>query len=220
MNWKKTVFLNFNLYAVTDIPGPDARILDKIEQAYRGGADIVQLRSKALSDAELYRLGLAIRPLADRYQKLFFINDRVDLALACQADGVHLGQDDMPVGAARAMAERHGAEFWIGKSTHSIEQALEAAGEGADYIGVGPVYATPTKPGRPAVGLELVKAVSQKVKIPFVAIGGIHGQNIREVLAAGASRVAVVRAIFSSEDIYESTQRLRNKIESCLATRH
>jgi thiamine-phosphate pyrophosphorylase len=140
----------------------------------------------------------------------------VDLAIALGADGVHLGQDDLPLRAAREMAARSKVKLWLGKSTHSVAQALEAEKEGADYIGVGPVYETPTKPMRRAVGLDLIRRVQSKIEIPFVAIGGIDENRMKEVIHAGALRVAVVRAVFAAERVYETTKRMRMQIEELI----
>ena len=212
MNWKKAVFENFKLYAVTNIQAADTGVLQKIDAAYRGGADIVQLRTKHMTDRALMELGKEIRKIADRERKLFFVNDRLDIALGAAADGVHLGQDDLPVEDARRLCRRAGARMWIGKSTHSLEQATNAEKEGADYIGVGPVFETPAKPGRKPVGVDLVSQVSTRVRIPFVAIGGIDSTNIERVLAAGATRIAAVRAIFAASDPGEAARRLRQFI--------
>jgi thiamine-phosphate pyrophosphorylase len=212
MGWKEKVFDDFRIYAVTDlrVEGPNA--LKGIEAAYRGGADIVQLRSKVLPDAALIRLGSRIKKIAERNRKLFFVNDRVDLALAIGADGVHLGQEDIPVAVARKLAKRAGLKIWVGKSTHSLKQALAAVNEGADYIGVGPVFETPTKPHTKSVGLRFVKQAAVKVRIPWVAIGGIDRGNIRDVIAAGASRVAVVRAIFAVKDPESAVRELKHQL--------
>jgi len=209
MNSKKKLLSQFKLYAVTDLKGDGAGLLDKVEAAYRGGVDIVQLRAKATSDGALLNLAKKIQVLAAKANKLFFMNDRVDMALISQADGVHLGQDDMPIADARLLARRAGAELLVGKSTHSVEQAKAAFEEGADYIGVGPIFSTPTKPGRAAVGLELIRQVTQaRLPIPFVAIGGIDLTNIQHVFDAGAQRVACVRAIFDQEDVYHAAEQL------------
>ncbi len=144
MSWKEKVFANFKLYAVTDLRENSPEALEKIEAVYQGGADIVQLRSKTLSDRELLEIGRKIRILADRTQKLFFINDRPDLAMILQADGVHLGQDDLPVAEVRRLFAKSNFKAWIGKSTHSLEQGLKAVEEEPDYLGGGPVFATPT----------------------------------------------------------------------------
>lgn len=212
MNWKEKVFEGFRLYAVTDLKTESLDVLKKIDAACRGGADIVQLRSKVLSDAALMRLGLRIGKIAQKHRKLFFVNDRVDIALATGADGVHLGQEDMPVRVARKLARQVGRRVWIGKSTHNLWQALEAVSEGADYIGIGPVFATPTKPNVRSVGLRFVKKAAMKIRIPWVAIGGIDLGNIRDVARAGAARVAVVRAIFAAEDPEGAARKLKQQL--------
>ncbi len=212
MSWKKRVFEKFRLYAITDLRDEDPGIFKKVEAAYRGGADIVQLRSKMLPDAVLCRIGLRIRRIADRYRKLFFLNDRADLALAVGADGVHVGQDDLPPQAVRKIAGKR--EIFVGLSTHSLSQALQGAREEVDYIGVGPIFETPTKPGYKPVGLGLIREVKRRVKIPFVCIGGIDQENVEEVLQAGARRVAVVRAVFGAQDVYQATKNLREGIEN------
>ena len=213
MSWKNEVFKNFKLYAITDLGTESPEELKKIESAYQGGADIVQLRSKVLTDAAMLRIGRAMRSLADRYQKLFFVNDRVDLALAADADGVHVGQEDLPVAEIRKICDHQKKSLWIGKSTHTVEQALQGVREGADYIGVGPIFGTPTKPDYPPTGLELMERVRDKIRIPWVAIGGINEENLETVLKIGAERVAVVRAIFAAEDIENATRKLRDQIE-------
>ncbi|MFA7255778.1 MAG: thiamine phosphate synthase [Candidatus Omnitrophota bacterium] len=213
MDWKRKVFEGFRLYAVTDLKAESTDVLRKIDAAYRGGADIVQLRSKVLSDAALIRLGLKIKKIAEKNRKLFFVNDRMDLALAIGADGVHLGQDDMPVRVAQRLAKRAGRKIWIGKSTHNLKQALAAVREGADYIGVGPVFATPTKPHVKCVGLRFVKQAAMKIRIPWVAIGGIDLKNIRNVVGAGAARVAVVRAIFAAQHSEYAARKLKHQLK-------
>ncbi len=210
MNWKKSVLKNFKLYAVTDIRGAGSEILKKVEAAYRGGADIVQLRSKNVSDASLYQLGIRWRKIADKFRKLFFVNDRVGLALAVEADGVHLGQDDLPMQAFRKITR---GELFIGRSTHSLHEALAAEREGVDYIGVGPIFERPTKPTYKPVGLDLIRAVKRRIQIPFVCIGGIDLSNIHHVAEAGGARVAVVRAIFAAKDVTETTRKLREVLE-------
>lgn len=212
MNWKDEVFAGFKLYAVTDLREADRGYLDKIEAAYRGGADMVQLRAKGLRDGALYDFAREVRRMADRHRKLFFVNDRVDLALSVKADGVHLGQDDLPILEARRLARVAGTSLRIGKSTHSFQQALQAERENADYIAVGPVFATPTKPSYPPVGLALINQVRECLQIPFLAIGGIDLSNMHAVLEAGASRVAVVRAIFGAPDPEQAARALREKI--------
>lgn len=213
MNSKKHVFENFKLLAITDLKSFEPDTLLKIEAAYAGGADIIQLRSKTLPDKDMIALGLMMRRLADKYEKLFFVNDRMDLALMTGADGVHLGQEDMSLAYARDICKKVGATLWIGKSTHSIDQALAAVQEGADYIGVGPIFATPTKPGRVPVGLDLIREVRKRVALPLVAIGGIDEDNLDQVLEAGATRIAVVRAVFASSNVFEAAESLRQHVE-------
>jgi thiamine-phosphate pyrophosphorylase len=178
--------------------------LDTVEAALRGGADIFQLRDKHAPDDALMRAAETVRGLCDEHDALFVMNDRPDLALAAGADGVHLGQDDMDLGEARAIV---GPDLLIGRSTHSPAQIDAVAG--ADYIGVGPVHATPTKLGRPAVGLELVSYAVAHARVPFFAIGGIDAANLPEVVAAGATRAAVVRAISEAADPEPAARALR-----------
>ena len=211
MNWKKKVFENFKLYAITDLQEEDPEIFGKVEAAYRGGADIVQLRSKTLRDDSLYRLGVRFRKIADRFRKLFFVNDRPDLAIAVEADGVHLGQEDLPMEGVRKILK--GRKMFIGRSTHGLTQALQAVKDGVDYIGVGPIFKTPTKPAYRPVGLELIWQVKRRISIPFVCIGGIDKTNIQEVVRAGGSRVAVVRAIFGARDVTQATAALAGVLQ-------
>jgi thiamine-phosphate pyrophosphorylase len=178
--------------------------LAALEPALRGGVDVFQLRDKHAADGELLRAAETARALCTRHGALFVVNDRPDLAVAADADGVHLGQDDMPVEQARAIV---GPELLIGRSTHSPGQ-VDGAG-GADYIGVGPIHATPTKLGRPAVGLDLVRYAAAHAAVPFFAIGGIDHTNIGTVVGAGAARAAVVRAIGESADPEASARELR-----------
>jgi len=213
MSGNRKSFKSFRIYAVSDLHQGSSGELRKIEAAYRGGADVVQLRSKTLPDAALIRLGLKIRSIATQKHRWFIVNDRVDIALATGADGVHLGQDDMPVRVARQIVRKRKHEFIIGKSTHSLKQAIAAAQEGADYIGVGPVFATPTKPGVRPVGLGFVKQAAKHIRIPWVAIGGIDFSNVCEVATAGATRIAVVRAIFAEKDPEYAVRELKRQLD-------
>jgi thiamine-phosphate pyrophosphorylase len=172
--------------------------------ALRGGADIFQLRDKHASDAEILLAAETARSLCSEHGALFVVNDRPDLAIEARADGVHLGQDDMGIAEARALV---GPELLIGRSTHSPVQIDEATG--ADYIGVGPIHATPTKQWRPAVGLDLVRHAVAHAAMPFFAIGGLDVTRLREAVAAGATRAAVVRAICAADDPEAATRALR-----------
>ncbi len=202
---------NFKLYAVTDYKRASDFSASQIENALKGGVDVIQLRSKQLSDADLFKIGKAIRRITLKRKKLFIVNDRTDLMLALNADGVHLGQDDLPVDAARHLFGKQ--HRFIGKSTHSIAQAIQAEKEGADYIGFGPIFGTPTKPTYEPIGLKDVSALKKKIKIPFVCIGGINENNLDEVLDAGAERVAVVRGIFSKPNCGSAAAILKEKLK-------
>jgi len=198
--WQGKVFKNFRLYAVTDLKSNGgARILSQIEAAYRGGADIIQLRSKNLPMSEKVRLGLAILKIANRLKKLYFVNDSFSLAVLTGAHGLHVGQDDLPPKEVRRLCGKMNHRLILGLSTHSDTQAKRAQMEPVDYFAVGPVFATPTKPDYRSVGLGLVGRVSRFAKKPWVAIGGIDLKNLDLVLEQGASRVAVVRAVFSAK---------------------
>ena len=184
-----------------------------IEAALRGGVDVVQLRLKDSADEEIVATGRRFASLCAAHGTLFILNDRPDLVSEALADGVHVGQDDMPVARARELV---GFQRLVGLSTHTPEQvqaagALHAAGS-IDYIGVGPVYDTPTKPARAAVGLELVAYASAHAALPFFAIGGIDEHRVGEVVAAGARRIAVVRALVQAGDPRASATRLRRAL--------
>jgi thiamine-phosphate pyrophosphorylase len=178
-----------------------------LRAALRGGVDIVQLRMKRSGDPEILAAARRFAELCREHEALFILNDRPDLAVEAGADGVHLGQDDMPVAQARQAV---GAERLIGLSTHSEEQI--GAAHGVDYIGVGPVHATPTKPGRAPVGVELVRYAARQATLPFFAIGGLSVDNVGAVRAAGASRIAVVRALTEAPDPELAARRLRSAI--------
>jgi thiamine-phosphate pyrophosphorylase len=169
---------------------------ESLEAALRGGVQIVQLRAKDAEEAELLRAAEMFARACRRHNALFIVNDHPELAVAAGADGVHVGQDDAPVAAARAIV---GAQRIVGLSTHTPAQIDAAGALAVDYIGVGPVNITPTKPGRPAVGTELVQYAATHARMPFFAIGGIDAGNLDAVLAAGGTRVAVVRAIADAE---------------------
>jgi thiamine-phosphate pyrophosphorylase len=206
------------LYLVCDSRPGGHQLAPFLRSAIAGGVDIVQLRDKRLDDEALSEAIRSVCGLCAEHGVLLIVNDRPDVALATGADGVHVGQDDMPVADVRELV---GPELLIGLSTHRPEE-VEAAGAGTtpmvDYIGVGPVHATPTKPGRPAVGLELVRYAAEHARIPFFAIGGIDADSIAAVRDAGATRVAVVRAIAAADDPRAAAQALRHTLEAEVAT--
>lgn len=178
-------------------------IIKIAHQIIRGGADVIQLRDKKSSAKEIIKMGKVIRKLTKKANVVFIINDRVDVVKACNADGVHLGQDDLPIKVARSIL---GEDKIIGVSAHNISQAIKAEKEGADYIGIGPIFPTEIKPHLPVVGVGFIKKIKKIIKVPFVTIGGISQENIRNVLRAGAERVAVCRAIVCASDSYLATR--------------
>jgi len=196
---------NKKLYLVTDRSkfSSDDDFLDAVGASLKGGVQILQLREKNACAKDFISVARKVKDICSVYDALFIINDRVDIAKIVGADGVHLGQDDIELGYAREIL---GKDAIIGLSTHSPEQGEAAVALGADYIGVGPVFETPTKPGRKSVGLEYVSWASQNVNIPWFAIGGIDLGNVSEVLEAGASRIAVVRAIINASNPTEAAE--------------
>lgn len=196
------------LYLIaSDRPG-GRPLADVLGPALEGGVDLFQLRAKAAPDEAVLAAAAVARDLCAAAGALFFVNDRPDLAAAADADGVHVGQDDMPVARAREIV---GAGRLVGLSTHTPAD-IDAAD--ADLIGVGPVHATPTKAGRPAVGLELVRYAAAHARMPWFAIGGIDEGNVAAVLGAGATRVSVVRAIAEAADPRGAARRLREALET------
>lgn len=185
------------LYLVTGAEPPHGELPDLLRAAAAGGVDVVQLREKDLPDEELASVAHAARILCDVLDVVFVVNDRPHVAMEVGAHGVHVGQEDMPPQHVRDLV---GEEMLIGLSTHAPGEVDAADPEVIDYIGVGPVHETPTKPGRPAVGTELVRYAAGRARVPFFAIGGLDAGNVSEVLDAGASRVCVLRAITDARD--------------------
>jgi thiamine-phosphate pyrophosphorylase len=179
------------------VTSPREGLPQVVEAALQGGVAIVQYRDKHTDDCIRIELAQKLKELCHRYGALFLVNDRVDLALAVDADGVHLGQTDLPIEVARRLL---GGDRIIGRSTTNPDEMQRAVAEGADYIGVGPVYSTPTKPDKAAAGLDYVRYAAEHSTVPWYAIGGINTDNLQEVLQAGADRVAVVRAIIEADN--------------------
>jgi thiamine-phosphate pyrophosphorylase len=193
------------LYFVCEArPATDLETL--LRAALTGGADILQLREKELGRAEIERAAGTFRRIADTFRALFSLPDDPELARACDADGVHVGQDDASAEEARELL---GEDAIIGLSTHSEEQIAASAERPVDYISVGPIWETPTKEGRPAVGLELISHAAEKAPHPFFAIGGIDTANAGQVIEAGAERLCVVRAIRDAADPAATATELR-----------
>jgi thiamine-phosphate pyrophosphorylase len=202
----QTVLRAARLYLIIECEVGGVPAAEVAAAAIRGGVDIVQLRDKRASDERILAVGRGLCDACEALGALFVMNDRPDLALACGADGVHIGQNDARVEEVRGQV---GDRLLIGISTHSRDQIAAAERSAADYMGVGPVFETPTKPGRPAVGLELVEYAAGHASKPWFAIGGIDAQNAPAVVAAGAGRLAVVRAIRDAADPEQAARALR-----------
>ncbi len=200
------------LYAVTDRAWVGRQtLMEQVEDALKGGATFIQLREKQLDEESFYREALEMKALCARYQVPFVINDNVALACKVDADGVHVGQDDMAANDVRAMI---GPDKILGVSAQTVEQALAAQGAGADYLGVGAVFATSTKQDACEVPRETLKAICDAVDIPVVAIGGIKKENIVQLAGTGIDGIAVVSAIFGAEDITDACKELRREVEA------
>ncbi len=190
---RRALLARSHLYLVTS---PSEELFSIVESAIEGGLTLVQYRDKTADDSLRFQQAQKLCQICHQYGALFIVNDRVDLALAVDADGVHLGQEDMPVATARQLL---GPQRLIGRSTTNSEELQSAIQEGADYIGVGPVHETPTKVGKAAAGLDYVRYAAAHASVPWFAIGGIDVNNVNDVISAGAERVAVVRALMEAE---------------------
>ncbi len=199
---KKTMLL----YAVTDRMWTGKQSLyEQVEAALKGGVTCVQLREKDLSEEEFLQEAFEIKELCHKYNVPFFINDNVDIAIKCGADGIHVGQEDMEAGAVRALV---GENMIIGVSVHSVEEALEAVKNGADCLGVGAMFSTSTKLDADVLPKQTLSDICNAVDIPVVAIGGLNKNNISELSGTGVDGVALVSAIFAVEDIESECREL------------
>jgi thiamine-phosphate diphosphorylase len=208
---------DWRVYVITEArPERGRSHRDVAEAALRGGATAVQLRMKEEPARVLVEVARLLLPLCRLRGVPLLVNDRVDVAVATGADGAHVGQDDLPAASARALL---GPDRFLGVSAATVEEALAAWRDGADYVGVGPVYATGTKPdaGEP-VGLERIRAISAAVPIPVVGIGGITADTAAAVIRAGAAGVAVITAVSLAEDMVEATRRLREAVDAALSS--
>jgi thiamine-phosphate pyrophosphorylase len=187
------------LYGILDLGYVEIGDARKMAEALvAGGIDLLQLRAKNQSPAEIEKLAIELRPLLSERAVPLIINDHPQIARNVLADGVHLGQDDLPIAEARKVV---GPECAVGKSTHSIDQAIRAFNDGADYIGFGPIFATPTKPDYPPIGLNDIAKVHESVRIPIFCIGGIKLDNLAKVIEAGARRVVIVSGLLQAKDV-------------------
>ena len=203
------------LYAVTDRRWlGDSTLEQQVEEALKGGATFVQLREKQLDKKSFYREAVSLKKLCRKYGVPFVIDDDVELALESGADGVHIGQSDMALLDAR---EKLGPEKMIGVSARTVEEALEAERNGADYLGVGAVFSTSTKPDAVDVSLETLRKICESVSIPVLAIGGIGTEHLPKLAGTGIAGVAVVSALFDAEIIRKSAEKLRRLSEEAAA---
>jgi thiamine-phosphate pyrophosphorylase len=203
------------LYFVTDSAPRGGDLPELLRAAAAGGVDVVQLRDKQLADDELVAVAHAARALCEQLGLLLIVNDRPFVAREAGADGVHVGQDDVPAADVRELV---GPDVLIGLSTHAPAEIDAVDAAVVDYIGVGPVHETPTKPGRPAVGTELVRYAAAHAAVPFFAIGGLDAGNVTEVIDAGARRVCVLRAIAGAGQPERAARELRELLDGAVAS--
>jgi len=211
MTWRRPGLKNFSLYVIVDTSLMGQRRPGDIAYAaIRGGADVIQLRDKVSGRQELLYIAKELRAITRKEGALFIVNDLVDVALAVDADGVHLGIEDMSVSEARRAVK----EKIIGYSTHNLKEAIDAETGGADYIGVGPIFRSSTKPGLEPIGPDMLMSVTRNISIPFVAIGGINNININSVLKSGAKRVAIASAVMSGDDVMQQTMAIKEILDN------
>ena len=200
------------LYGILDLSYVEAAELFRVTDALiEGGVDVLQLRGKRQSVAELTKLAAALHTITSAASIPLIVNDHAEIAKEVSIEGVHVGQDDEPVAEVR---EKAGPKIIVGKSTHSIAQASAAQAEGADYIGFGPLFATPTKPDYKPVGLNDISAVHARVSLPIFCIGGIKLENLEQVIAAGAKRMVIVSALLKARDIASYARACKNLLRS------
>ena len=199
------------LYAVTDRMWTGKQtLMEQVEDALKGGATCVQLREKELDEAAFLQEALEMKALCEKYHVPFFVNDNVEIAVKCKADGIHVGQSDMATSKVRQTV---GEDMMIGVSVHSVEEALEAVRNGADCLGVGAMFSTSTKANADVLTKEVLKEICDAVDIPVVAIGGISKDNMAELKGTGVDGVALVSAVFAAEDIEKECRILRKMAE-------
>ena len=197
--------IDYSLLLVTDHCENAATFCSTIESAVQSGATMVQLREKTAGSRDFYELALQVMQITQRYKLPLIINDRLDIALAVGADGVHVGQEDLPVAVVRRLL---GPDKIVGATAATVADALRAEAEGADYIGSGAVFPTATKPGKPVLPLTVLTQIKQAVKLPVVAIGGITASNLVELKSTGVDGIAVVSAIMNSDDPAAATKEI------------
>jgi thiamine-phosphate pyrophosphorylase len=205
---------NCRLYGILDLNYVDSSAVPAVAEAMiEGGVDIIQLRGKGKTIDELTHIADTLHHITHRSSIPFMVNDHAEIAKSVLVQGVHVGQDDDPISLVRRNVERN---LWVGKSTHSLGQAVAAQREGADYVGFGPIFATPTKPDYPPIGLGDIERVHRAVKLPIFCIGGITIENLEQVIAAGARRVVIVSALLKAPNIAEYARSARKLLPSDL----
>jgi thiamine-phosphate diphosphorylase len=215
--WEQNKYMNkedrlerVNLYIIADKKiCRDRRIEDVVIQAIQGGAQMIQYRDKESTDREFLEIASALQNICENRKTLFIINDRVDIVAYLKSDGVHLGQDDLPLRIARKIL---GQSKIIGISAENIDQAQVAEKHGADYVGIGPIFNTLTKNIEKPIGLEIIKEAKKYLKIPFFPIGGINLENLAQVIEAGSKRIAVGSAVICANDVMTATKCLLEKL--------
>ncbi len=206
--------MDLSLYVITDEKiGLGRSHLFLAEEALKGGATVIQLRDKEKSGREIYRIGVKLREITKKYEALFIVNDRLDIALAVGADGVHLGMNDLPISVARRIA---GNNFIIGASVTSPEEAVLAEKEGADYISAQSIFETSSKEDVKIIGLEGLKDIVKVSSLPVIAIGGINRDNVGDVMKTGIKGIAVISAVVSKEDVKSATEELKRMVREFL----
>ena len=200
------MLIDYSLYLVTDpeIIGKKD-FFSAIEEALKGGVSLVQLREKNISSKDFYEKGMALKKLCHQYEVPLIINDRLDIALAIEADGLHIGQKDLPISVARALL---GRDKLLGYSVSTVEQAVYGKQQGADYLGVGGIFPTTSKADASLIGVETARKIKEAVKLPMVGIGGIQSANIKQVKDAGLDGAAVISAILGKVDVQRSAKEL------------
>lgn len=205
-------YVNYKLYLVTDRTNKtDEEFLNIIEEAIKGGVTVVQIREKDADTLEFYNISNKVKEICSKYNVPLIINDRIDIALAIDADGVHIGQSDMPIKIARKLI---GNDKILGISAHNIQEAKEAEENGADYLGVGAIFSTSTKKDANDVSIDTLKEISSNVDIPTVAIGGINLDNVEKLKDTNISGISVVSAIMNAENPKIASEKLLRKIKN------
>jgi len=209
-----TKFNNFDFYFITDSDLSKNSIYSDTENAIKAGCKVVQYREKNKSKEDMVKEAIKLKKICES-EAIFLINDYIDIALECNADGVHIGQDDVSIETARTLL---GKDKIIGLTVHNLEEAVEAERLGVDYIGVAPIFKTGTKEdARDPIGVDIIKTIRKNVNLPIVAVGGINKNNVKEIINSGADSVVSIYAVLNSDDVYNEIKEFINIIKRCKA---